>query len=129
MSDELKHPRYRLGFRPDAMKYLNAAWAEKRKTGLIRYLLFDGILITGGPFAVLMQAVGFFILRDEGQSFGQYFTAPGTWMTFFFHATLFGLFMGFINGTEAKKVTDPVRTPRQYPKMRRKQRNGEICSN
>jgi uncharacterized membrane protein len=92
-----EHPRYRLGFRHDAMKYSDEVWAEKRKTGLARYLFFDGILISGGPFAVVMQVVGFFLLRDEGQSFGQYFSSSRTWMTFFFHATLFGLVVGFLN--------------------------------
>ncbi len=31
------------------MKYSDEVWAEKRKAGLTRYLLFDGILISGGP--------------------------------------------------------------------------------
>ncbi len=79
------------------MKYSKEVWAEKRKRGLARYLMFDGILITGGPFAVVMQVIGFFVLRDEGQTFGQYFSSSKTWMTFFFHATLFGLIIGFIN--------------------------------
>lgn len=79
------------------MKYSQAAWAEKRKGGIVKFLFFDGILIMGGPFAVVMQVVGFFFLRDEGQSFGEYFGSSRTWMTFFFHATLFGLVMGLIN--------------------------------
>jgi len=79
------------------MKYSAADWAEKQKRGIARYLMIDGILFTGGPFAVVMQVIGFFILRDEGQTFGQYFSASRTWITFFAHATLFGLIMGFIN--------------------------------
>lgn len=86
------------------MKYSAADWAEKRKRGLPRYLMFDGILLTGGPFAVVMQVVGFFLLRDEGQSFGQYFSASRTWVTFFFHATLFGLIIGFINWRRNEKA-------------------------
>jgi uncharacterized membrane protein len=86
------------------MKYSAAEWAEKRKRGLARYLMFDGILITGGPFAVVMQVIGFFLLRDEGQTFGQYFSASRTWMTFFFHATLFGLIIGFINWRRNEKA-------------------------
>ena len=78
------------------MKYSEAAWAEKRKSGLTRYLLLDGILITGGPFAVVLQAVGYFF-PSEAQSFGQYFADSTTWIRFFFHGTLFGLIMGFIN--------------------------------
>ena len=97
MSDQLRHTSHRLSFRPDDMKYSEADWAEKRKAGLTRYLFFDGILMSGGPFAIVMQAVGYFILRDEGQSFGQYFGSPRTWITFFFHATLFGLVIGFLN--------------------------------
>jgi hypothetical protein len=79
------------------MKYSAADWAQKRKAGIWRYLLTDGVLFIGGPFAVVMQAVGYFILRDESQSFGEYFAASRTWITFFFHATLFGLIMGFVN--------------------------------
>ena len=79
------------------MKYNEADWAEKRKRGLARYLMIDGILFTGGPFAVVMQVVGFFLLRDEGQSFGEYFSSTRTWITFFAHATLFGLVIGSIN--------------------------------
>ena len=79
------------------MKYTAADWAEKRKRGIARYLMIDGILFTGGPFALVMQVIGVFILRDEGQTFGQYLSASQTWMTFFAHATLFGLIMGFIN--------------------------------
>ena len=79
------------------MKYSAADWTEKRKAGIWRYLFIDGVLFIGGPFAVVMQAVGYFILRDENQSFGEYFAASRTWITFFFHATLFGLIMGFVN--------------------------------
>ena len=42
------------------MKYTAADWAEKKKLGIARYLLVDGILFTGGPFAVVMQVIGFF---------------------------------------------------------------------
>jgi hypothetical protein len=79
------------------MNYTGAEWAEKRKRGLVRYLLVDGILFTGGPFAVVMQIIGVFILRDEGQSFGQYFSSTRTWITFLAHGILFGLIMGLIN--------------------------------
>ena len=79
------------------MKYSHEAWAEKRKAGLTRYLLIDGILYAGGPFAVVMQIVGIFLLRDEGQTIGQYFTANRTWVTFLLHGTLFGLAIGFLN--------------------------------
>ena len=86
------------------MKYSPADWVEKRKRGLGRYLMFDGILLTGGPFAVVMQVIGFFLLRDEGQTFGQYFSSARTWTTFFFHATLFGLIIGFINWRRNEKT-------------------------
>ena len=55
------------------MSYSKEIWAEKRKRGLARFLLIDGVLITGGPFAVVMQIIGVFLLRDESQSIGQYF--------------------------------------------------------
>lgn len=79
------------------MKYSEAAWAEKRKRGLARYLLIDGILYTGGPFAVVMQIIGIFLLREEGQTIGQYFTATQTWVTFMLHGILFGSIVGFLN--------------------------------
>ena len=79
------------------MKYSAADWAEKKKRGIARYLMVDGILYTGGPFAVVMQVIGVFVLRDEGQTFGQYLSSTRTWMTFLAHGTLFGLIMGFIN--------------------------------
>ncbi|MCC7307595.1 MAG: hypothetical protein IT173_08515 [Acidobacteria bacterium] len=79
------------------MKYSEAAWAEKKKRGLVKYLLIDGILYTGGPFAVVMQIIGIFLLRDEGQTIGQYFTSTMTWVTFILHGTLFGSVVGFLN--------------------------------
>jgi hypothetical protein len=72
------------------------SWEERRAAGFIRYLMFDGILKTGAPFAVVMQIVGVFVLRDEGQSFGEYFASSRTWVTFFLHATLFGGVMGVL---------------------------------
>ena len=79
------------------MRYSDTDWIEKRKRGLTRFLMFDGILITGGPFAVVMQIVGYFLFGSQYDTFGAYFGASKTWTTFFFHGTLFGLIMGFIN--------------------------------
>jgi hypothetical protein len=79
------------------MKFTDEQWAEKRSKGLARFLFFDGILITGCPFAVIMQVVGYFYLRDEGQGWGEYFSSSRTWTTFFLHATIFGLIMGSLN--------------------------------
>ena len=98
------------------MKYSAADWTEKRKSGLVRYLLFDGILVIGGPFAVIMQVVGYFFLRDEGQSFGEYFSSSRMWITFFFHATLFGLTMGLINWFGNEKVYKANTTISPVPK-------------
>ena len=78
------------------MNYPDPQWDERRKRGIGRYLFVDGVLFTGGPFAVVMQAIGYFFLRDEGQTFGQYFTASGTWVRFFLHATVFGAVMAGI---------------------------------
>lgn len=86
------------------MKYTREAWAEKRRSGLTRYLIIDGILFAGGPFAVVMQIVGVFLLREEGQTIGQYFTATQTWVTFILHGTLFGLAVGFLNWRRAEKA-------------------------
>jgi hypothetical protein len=79
------------------MKLPATDWAKTRKNGLWQYLLLDGILKLGCPFAVVMQIVGYFVLRDESQTFAAYFSSPRTWITFFGHATLFGLVMGILN--------------------------------
>ncbi len=71
-------------------------WTEKRKAGIVRYLLVDGILFTGGPFAVVMQIVGVFLLREEGVTIGQYLSSPRTWLTFLLHGVLFGLIVGYM---------------------------------
>jgi len=76
--------------------YSKEVWAEKHERGLGRYLLIDGILYTGGPFAVVMQIIGIFFLREEGQTIGQYFTSPRTWATFLLHGILFGLIVGYV---------------------------------
>jgi uncharacterized membrane protein len=79
------------------MNYSAADWSEKRNKGIIRYLIFDGVIVMGGPFAVVMQVVGYFFLRDDGQTVLEYFGSSRMWTTFFLHATLFGLVMGLIN--------------------------------
>jgi hypothetical protein len=86
------------------MSFTGEQWAEKRKGGIARYLFLDGVIFTGGPFAVVMQVVGMFIFREEGQSVGDYMTSSRTWMTFFLHATLFGLIIGFINWRRNEKT-------------------------
>jgi hypothetical protein len=79
------------------MSDYDKAWAEKRKAGLGRYLFWNGVILLGGPFAVMMQVVGVFLFREENQTFVEYFSSTRTWITFFLHATLFGLTMGWIN--------------------------------
>lgn len=86
------------------MKYSRELWLEKREKGLGHYLLLDGIVFAGGPFAVLMQGIGYFFLRDEGQTFGQYFATPMTWARFFLHGVLFGLIIGYINWRRNEKA-------------------------
>ncbi len=86
------------------MKFAPEVWAVKRKAGLFRYLLIDGILISGGPFAVVMQIIGLIVLREEGQTIGQYFTSTRTWTTFMLHGTLFGLIVGYLNWRRNEKA-------------------------
>ena len=71
-------------------------WADKRKRGIASFLFWDGVIKTGGPFAVVMLLIGYFLLRDDGQTFGEYFASSRTWVTFFLHATLFGLIIGYL---------------------------------
>lgn len=86
------------------MNYSKEVWAEKRKAGLLRYLMIDGILYAGGPFAVVMQIIGVIVLRDEGQTIGQYFTTSRTWVTFMMHGVLFGLAVGYLNWRRAENA-------------------------
>ena len=86
------------------MSYTQETWAEKRSKGIVRFLIIDGVFFTGGPFAVILQVVGYFLLADADQTFGQYFTMTRTWLTFFFHGTLFGGIMGFINWRRNEKA-------------------------
>jgi len=71
-------------------------WAEKRQRGLVRYLIVDGILYTGGPFAVVMQVIGYFLFPDGANSYGEYFASSTTWIRFLLHGALFGLVMGYV---------------------------------
>ncbi len=86
------------------MGYSLQDWVAKREKGLVRFLLIDGVLFTGGPFAVILQLVGYFLFAEEGQTFGQYFTSTRTWVTFFFHGTLFGGIMGFVKWRRYEKA-------------------------
>ena len=81
-----------------------ADWIEKRRLGFVRYLLVDGVLKMGAPFAVVMQILGFFLLRDWSQPMGDYFATTTIWVTFFFHATLFGAVMAAINWRRNEKA-------------------------
>jgi len=80
------------------------AWEAKRNNGLARFLLIDGILFTGGPFAVILQVVGYFLFAWSDRTFGQYFTDGQTWLTFMLHGTLFGGIMGFIKWRRYQKA-------------------------
>lgn len=79
-------------------------WAEKRKKGFITYLLLDGVVITGGIFAVAMQIAGYFLIKDDYQTFADYMASGETWIKFFFHATLFGLIMGYLTWWRNEKA-------------------------
>lgn len=93
------------------MKYTPEHWEEKRRKGLGRFLLVDGILLTGGPFAVVMQIVGFFLTWGDYPSFGAYFTASRTWATFLLQGVLFGLIIGYINWRRNEKsYAEPAKT-------------------
>jgi hypothetical protein len=92
------------------MPYTAEHWAIKREKGLGRFLLVDGVLLTGGPFAVVMQIAGFFLTWGDYASFGAYFTAPRTWLTFILHGTLFGLIIGYINWRRNERANVPHAT-------------------
>ena len=78
------------------MNFPAEVWAEKRKKGLFRYLLIDGVIFTGGPFAVVMQIIGVIVYWSEYPTFSAYFTDPLTWFRFLLHGGLFGLIVGYI---------------------------------
>ena len=92
------------------MNFSEEVWAVKRARGIWRFLLIDGILVTGGPFAVILQVVGYFLFPGDAQTFGQYFADSTTWIRFVLHGTLFGLIMGFINWRRNEKVFAGMQT-------------------
>ena len=71
-------------------------WADKRKAGIVRYLLIDGIFFMGGPFAVMMQVIGYFLFPGDANTFGEYYASSMTWIRFLLHGILFGLVMGYV---------------------------------
>ncbi|MBV9215226.1 MAG: hypothetical protein JO053_03535 [Acidobacteria bacterium] len=75
---------------------LDDKWAERRKKGLVRYLLIDGIIYTGGPFAVVMQVIGYFLFPGDAATYGQYFASSIVWVRFILHGVLFGLVIGYV---------------------------------
>jgi len=65
--------------------------------GLTRYLLIDGLLKMGGPFAILMTVFGYFIeYFFNGASLADYVSAGVTWFKFIFLFVFFGLVVGFV---------------------------------
>lgn len=79
-------------------------WTERRKKGFVRYLLIDGVFFMGGPFAVMMQILGYFFLAEANQKFSAYFVSSRTWITFFAHAVLFGSIMACIKWWRNEKA-------------------------
>jgi hypothetical protein len=73
-----------------------ATWEHKRRQGLFRYLLIDGVMFMGGPFALVMQVLGYFLFPENAETFGQYFASSTTWLHFILHGSLFGVVMGLI---------------------------------
>ena len=73
------------------MKYAEEVCVEKRKRGLERDLWVDGLLITGGPFAVVMQVIGFYFFAMTDKHLVSISVLRKTWITFFFHASIFDL--------------------------------------
>lgn len=89
------------------MNLSREAWEAKRDKGLARYLMVDGVLYTGGPFAVVLQVAGYFLFAMSEQTFGQYFASATTWLTFMLHGTLFGGIMGFIRWRRYERAYPP----------------------
>ncbi len=86
------------------MIYPANVWIEKKKAGLPTFLLWDGVIKAGGPFAVVMQVVGYFLFAEPGVSYGTYFTLGRTWLTFLLHGILFGTIVGYLNWWRNEKV-------------------------
>lgn len=86
------------------MLYPPGDWAKKRKEGIARFILWDGILKLGAPFAFVMKAIAMLFLREEGQTLGDYITSSRTWLIFFLNATAFGIAMGFVNWRRNEKA-------------------------
>lgn len=78
------------------MSQADPNWNERRQRGLMRYLIVDGIFYMGGPFAVVMQVIGYFLFPEAANTYGEYFMSPTTWTRFILHGTVFGIVMGLI---------------------------------
>lgn len=80
-------------------------WADVRAKGKFRYIVLQGVIITGGLFAMVMTLTGFFI--EYGFRFSEFTTYALDSMThtrFFLFATAFGSIMGVINWNRGEKA-------------------------
>jgi hypothetical protein len=54
------------------MKYSDEVWIQKRNRRIAAYVLLDGTLLLGAPFAVIMPIAGYFNLRGSSRTFSEY---------------------------------------------------------
>lgn len=81
------------------------AWERVRAKGKIRYILLNGVIFTGGIYALAMTLAGYFIEYGLTLSeFSRYFFDSSTHIRFFLFATIFGLIMGFIKWHRGEKA-------------------------
>ena len=81
------------------------AWETIRAKGKTRYILLNGVIFTGGIYALAMTLVGYFVEYGFTLSeFSHYFFDTQTHIRFFLFATAFGLVMGFIKWHRGEKA-------------------------
>lgn len=81
------------------------AWEAIRAKGKTRYILLNGIIYTGGIYALVMTIIGYFVEFGLTLSnFSGYFFDSATHIRFFLFATAFGLVMGFIKWHRGEKA-------------------------
>jgi hypothetical protein len=80
-------------------------WADTRAKGKLRYIALNGIIISGGLYAMGLTITGYFI--EHGFDFSQviaYATSTTTHTRFFLFATAFGSIWGLIKWNRGERA-------------------------
>ena len=80
-------------------------WSDIRAKGKFRYIILQGVIITGGLYALMMTVVGYFIEYGFNlSSITTYMFDSRTHTRFFLFATAFGAIMGIIKWNRGERA-------------------------